>query len=149
MSPLPLTEHRLLVDNSFLSCLTTCPRQAFYKYILRRQLVKPRAALFYGGAIHKALETRDRYQLPMVSLEIESAMIDTLITTYSGVDFESDYRNLDYAIETIRRYNTTWKFDQAVTDVKYIDNNPSEGSLITIESKGKMILPVIIKTGQI
>jgi hypothetical protein len=40
---------------------------------------------------------------------------------------------------------TTWKFDQAITDVRYIDNNPSNGVLITIESKGKMILPVIIR----
>ena len=40
---------------------------------------------------------------------------------------------------------TTWKLDQAVTDVKYIDNDPSKGALITIDNKGKMILPVIIK----
>ncbi|MEP6948162.1 MAG: M1 family aminopeptidase, partial [Ginsengibacter sp.] len=40
---------------------------------------------------------------------------------------------------------TTWKLDQAATDVKYVDNNPSEGALITIVNKGKMILPVIIK----
>lgn len=114
MHPLPLTEGKLLVDNSFLSCFTTCPRQAFYKYILRRQLIKPRAALFYGGAIHKALEVRDRFQLPIVTLEIENAMIDALIAYYTGVDFDNDYRNLDYAIETIKRYNTAWKFDQNV-----------------------------------
>lgn len=114
MHPLPLTEGKLLVDNSFLSCMTTCPRQAFYKYIHRRQLIKPRAALFYGGAIHKAMEVRDRFQLPMVSLEIENAMIDALIEQYTGVDFDNDYRNLDYAIETIRRYNTTWKFDNNI-----------------------------------
>lgn len=40
---------------------------------------------------------------------------------------------------------TTWKLDQAVQDVKYIDNDPSQGALITIGNKGKMILPVIIK----
>lgn len=40
---------------------------------------------------------------------------------------------------------TTWKFDQAVTEVKYVDSNPSKGILITIDNKGKMILPVIIK----
>ena len=40
---------------------------------------------------------------------------------------------------------TTWKLDQAVTAVIYINNNPAEGALITIENKGKMILPVIIK----
>jgi hypothetical protein len=43
---------------------------------------------------------------------------------------------------------TTWKFDQAVTDVKYLDNDPSKGALIKIENKGKMIFPVIIQIFQ-
>jgi hypothetical protein len=40
---------------------------------------------------------------------------------------------------------TTWKLDQAVTDVKYVDKDSSKGALITIDNKGKMILPVIVK----
>jgi hypothetical protein len=40
---------------------------------------------------------------------------------------------------------TTWKFDQAITAVKYVDSDPSKGALITIENKEKMILPVIVK----
>jgi hypothetical protein len=40
---------------------------------------------------------------------------------------------------------TTWTLDQALTGVKYVDNDPSKGSLITIQNKGKMILPVILK----
>jgi Aminopeptidase N len=40
---------------------------------------------------------------------------------------------------------TTWKLDQAVTDVKYADNDPLKGGLITIVNKGKMIMPVIVK----
>ncbi|MEO8710905.1 MAG: M1 family metallopeptidase [Parafilimonas sp.] len=43
---------------------------------------------------------------------------------------------------------TTWKLDQAITDVKYVDNDPAKGALITIENKGKMILPVILKIQQ-
>jgi hypothetical protein len=43
---------------------------------------------------------------------------------------------------------TTWKLDQAITDVKYVDNDPAKGALITIENKGKMIMPVIIKIQQ-
>jgi len=44
---------------------------------------------------------------------------------------------------------TTWTLDQAVTDVKYVDENPSKGALITIVNKGKMILPVILRVVQI
>ncbi|MEO6489559.1 MAG: M1 family metallopeptidase [Ferruginibacter sp.] len=40
---------------------------------------------------------------------------------------------------------TTWKLDQAVTAVNYVDNDPSKGALITIENKAGMILPAIIK----
>jgi hypothetical protein len=43
---------------------------------------------------------------------------------------------------------TTWKLDQAITAVNYVDNDPSKGALITIENKGRMILPVIIKIVQ-
>ena len=39
---------------------------------------------------------------------------------------------------------TTWKLDQAVTTVTYPDNDPTKGALISIENKGKMILPVIL-----
>jgi hypothetical protein len=40
---------------------------------------------------------------------------------------------------------TTWTLDQAVTEVKYVDNDSAKGALITIENKGKMIMPVIVK----
>lgn len=42
-------------------------------------------------------------------------------------------------------FYTTWKLDQAVTDVKYIDNDPSKGALITIQNLGQMALPVTAK----
>ena len=43
---------------------------------------------------------------------------------------------------------TTWKLDQAITNVAYVENDPSKGALITIENKGKMIMPVIAKITQ-
>jgi hypothetical protein len=42
-------------------------------------------------------------------------------------------------------FYTTWTLDQAVKDVKYINNDPSAGALITIENLGQMALPVILK----
>jgi len=46
-------------------------------------------------------------------------------------------------------FYTTWNVDQAVTDVKYINNDPSQGALISIENLGEMALPVTLKvTGQ-
>jgi hypothetical protein len=39
----------------------------------------------------------------------------------------------------------TWTVDQAVKDVKYIDDNPSEGALIAITNNDKMVMPVTVE----
>ncbi|WP_428329580.1 M1 family metallopeptidase [Mucilaginibacter sp.] len=41
-------------------------------------------------------------------------------------------------------FTTTWKLDQSLKSIDYIDNDPSKGSLITIENKEAMALPVTI-----
>jgi len=38
----------------------------------------------------------------------------------------------------------TWKLDQAVKDVKYIRNDPTNGITITIENREKMPMPVLV-----
>ncbi|MHB1921950.1 MAG: M1 family metallopeptidase [Chitinophagaceae bacterium] len=38
-----------------------------------------------------------------------------------------------------------WPLDQAVTGVKYIQNDPSRGALITIENRLQMVFPVLVK----
>ncbi len=38
-----------------------------------------------------------------------------------------------------------WKLDLAVKDVKYVNGDPSKGSLITIENKNKMVMPVVVE----
>ncbi len=43
---------------------------------------------------------------------------------------------------------TTWNFDQAITNVAYIDNDPAKGALITITNNGQMIMPVILRITQ-
>ncbi|WP_396171255.1 M1 family metallopeptidase [Flavobacterium sp.] len=37
-----------------------------------------------------------------------------------------------------------WRLDQGITNVKYVNNNPKLGALITIENYEKMAMPVII-----
>lgn len=38
-----------------------------------------------------------------------------------------------------------WQLDQAVKDVKYVNNDPAKGAMITIENLGKMPMPVLVK----
>lgn len=35
-----------------------------------------------------------------------------------------------------------WKLDQAITNVKYVDNNPANGSIISVSNLEKMVMPV-------
>jgi hypothetical protein len=42
-------------------------------------------------------------------------------------------------------FYTTWNVDQAVTDVRYIKNDPASGALITVENLREMALPVVAK----
>jgi hypothetical protein len=39
----------------------------------------------------------------------------------------------------------SWKLDQAITEVKYVKNDPTQGALITIENLEKMPMPVVIE----
>jgi len=41
-------------------------------------------------------------------------------------------------------FSTTWKLDQAISQVNYNNNNPAEGSTITIDNLEEMALPVTI-----
>jgi hypothetical protein len=109
--PLHLKGNCLFIDNSTLSELSACPRRGMYKFLDKRQLCKSRAALFFGGAIHKALEVRDKMQKPLADNSVREAMHTALIEYYADVDFENDFRSLDYAIRTVDKYNETYKFD--------------------------------------
>jgi hypothetical protein len=40
---------------------------------------------------------------------------------------------------------TTWQLDQAVKEIKYIDNDPAKGAMIRIENRGKLVMPVLIR----
>lgn len=42
-------------------------------------------------------------------------------------------------------FQNNWKLDVAVKDVKYVDNDPTKGAIITIENLEKMAMPVILE----
>jgi peptidase M1-like protein len=41
-----------------------------------------------------------------------------------------------------------WKLDQGVKDVKYVDNDPAKGAIITIENLEEMAMPVVLAIQQ-
>jgi len=42
-------------------------------------------------------------------------------------------------------YYQTWTLDQAVTGVKYTDDDPAKGALITLQNYNQMVMPVVVK----
>lgn len=106
-----LKGNQFFVDNSTLSTITSCPRKGAYSALAKRREVKSRMALFFGGAIHKALEVRDLEQTELCTPVIEDKMIQALVDYYQDCQDVDDYRNLAYAIHTIQEYNKVWKYD--------------------------------------
>jgi hypothetical protein len=45
-------------------------------------------------------------------------------------------------------FATTWTLDQAVDSVKYVDDDPTQGALISISNKRKMVMPVVVEITQ-
>jgi len=42
-------------------------------------------------------------------------------------------------------FQHNWRLDVAVSDVKYVDNDPTKGAFITIDNLEKMAMPVILE----
>jgi hypothetical protein len=109
---LTLIDGCLFIDNSSLQQFMTCPRAASYNLVAKRQLNKTRPALIFGGALHKALEVRYRKGGAIVTSQTQEEQIVALAKAFRGVDIPpDDHRQLDYAVETIGKYNNTYKVD--------------------------------------
>jgi hypothetical protein len=42
-------------------------------------------------------------------------------------------------------YMNNWTLDLAVKSVAYVDGNPAKGAIVTIENRGKLVMPVTIQ----
>lgn len=51
--------------------------------------------------------------------------------------------NLNWFWRGMFQYN--WQMDQAITEVRYVERNPSKGTIITIQNLGKLPMPVEIE----
>lgn len=107
MKPLPLIDGCLFIDNTTLEYLSTCPRSLEYFFLNRRKLAEERSALFFGGAIHKALE--HRYKQcgdSMPSAVCEQEQMKLLEEEFAAKpEVHDDFRTLGKAKELIKEYN--------------------------------------------
>ncbi len=110
--PLPLTNGALIVDNSMLEVLQTCPRKFEYKYLLKRMRRGRNAALDFGSAIHAALEWRYkncREQAPtIVDEEAMNDIVTKFFEEHPIVD-EEERRTPAFAADLLREYNKKYQ----------------------------------------
>jgi len=107
LPPLPLQNGALFVDNSMLELLTTCPRALQYNRLAKRIAATDKPSLAFGSAVHLALEYRySTYtNLPPDAL-LHSEIADLLTKFFDEHPTPSDdYRNLNWCLEIVRRYN--------------------------------------------
>jgi hypothetical protein len=113
LPPLPLTDGCMFIDNTTIEYLITCARSAQYYLLHKRRIAEQKSALFFGGAIHSALEYRYANAGIVAPAEIPKGQNDLLSRLFEqspvGVD---DYRNLSLATEIIRVYNQTYATEE-------------------------------------
>lgn len=120
LPPLPLINGCIYVDNSLVELLTTCPRALEYNRFHRRVAATNKPSLAFGSAIHLALEYRYKTyknMFPDAVLMDEQAQLLSKFFEENPGDPE-DYRNLNWALEIIRRYNDRYAVEefQLLTD---------------------------------
>jgi hypothetical protein len=103
------------VDNTSKELFETCSRAAEYYSRERREAAGVKAALHYGGAIHKGLVPRKEYQLGIAKLSCplpenwtttgEQAILDEFYKHPSSLE---EWRTLDHCIGLFHRYNKTY-----------------------------------------
>lgn len=111
LPPLPLIDGALFVDNSMLELFTTCPRALQYNKLNKRVLSAEAPALNFGSAIHLALELRYKtFGNGPVDPTYQVSVTELLTEHFESFPCPmDDYRNLNWALEVIRRYNIKYQ----------------------------------------
>jgi hypothetical protein len=107
---LPLTDGKLLLDNSALELLR-CPRLFQLQFLMRRALATARAGRNFGSTIHAGQATRYR----MSGSDRVTESISTFIQESMRVWLEAhpqpmeDFRNFDHACRVMDAYNANYQ----------------------------------------
>lgn len=113
LPPLPLVGGALFVDNSMLELLTTCPRALEYNKLHKRIAASDKPSLAFGSAVHEAIEYRAAvYQAdppdPYLDEDQHAILAEFFESHIPPVD---DWRNLDWAVQVMKRYNEVYRFE--------------------------------------
>lgn len=127
--PLPLVNGALILDNSYIECIQTCPRSFLFKYELKRIAITPGPGRNFGSAIHEALAIRYTYSGAQEANEDREQEMNVTLRSYfeKNPQPEDDFRNVDHAINVVRAYNNSYKAEpftiQAVGDTPIVERS--------------------------
>lgn len=111
---LPLINNCLLLDNTSLEILQSCPRAFQYNRLNKKIAAYSKPGLDFGSAIHQALEWRYkncRNNTPtLIDEEQQSEVLQKYFNDNPPRD-EEDRRTLNHANEIIRRYNQKYRLE--------------------------------------
>lgn len=115
LPPLPLIDGALFIDNSsWMEALNTCHRYLEYKSLRLRISTVEKSSLNFGSAIHLALEHRYKHYK---NLEVDEKYYDEIGAIFTEFFAEhpvnsDDWRNLNFAMATMRRYNAKYGIEE-------------------------------------
>lgn len=109
--PLPLVDGAILLDNSSLELLQTCPRQFEYSWLRKRTLAADRPALNYGGGLHVGLAARYKlFGTALLDDIAEAACLDTMTEHFKlHPQQDGDFRTAEACARLFRAYNIAFK----------------------------------------
>lgn len=104
---IPLIDDTLFIDNSTLEVFTTCPRQAQYYVCQKKEKAGDRAALKFGGIVHKILEARYLGPGGFITPDTTQCMVACAEREFGSYTPPlEDFRNYGTALNLIEAYNT-------------------------------------------
>ena len=154
---LPLIDGCFLIDNSTLETLTTCPRALQYSKLNRRIAAGAKPSLTFGSALHNALEYRYKTAGNGILNDDQKAAQMQVIADYFAENpaAEDDYRNANWAIELVKKYNAIYPTEpfnvlvddkgQTLCELSFalpLFNYTHNGTTIPVIYMGRIDLPV-------
>ncbi len=129
---LPLIDGCLFLDNTTMEYLITCARSTEYYVLHKRRLAEQRSALFFGGAIHSALEYRYRNAGVIPPHEIPTNQSALLAQIFASSPAQiDDHRTCSLATSIIRHYNAKYSLEEF--KIVQNDNGPLVEQSFAIE----------------
>lgn len=105
---LPLLDGVLYIDNSSMELFTTCPRQAYYNLIRKREINKDRIALSFGESFHAVLDYLYRKYGTAYRSQADNADVLRYAATRELHPPEDDHRTTSYLVSAVAKYLTDY-----------------------------------------